>query len=202
MSDRVPPRRRSSGRGFSRRAVVWLAVPVLVAAGFGVYLFAPWKAFTSTEVNEALPSSVPASVSSPAVSSSAQASPGVSAGPADLARGGFVSGEHSTTGTARLVRLADGGVVLRLEDLRTSEGPDVRVYLSALPAAESRLDSLGEGAVELDRLKGNIGNQNYAVPAGTDLGRVRSAVIWCKRFSVGFGAADLAAVRAEAPAAP
>ena len=92
------------------------------------------------------------------------------------------------------MRLADGGVVLRLEDLRTSEGPDVRVYLSTRPAAESRLDSLGEGALELDGLKGNIGNQNYTVPAGTDLSEYRSAVIWCKRFAVGFGAADLAAV--------
>ncbi|MQS17167.1 DM13 domain-containing protein [Streptomyces kaniharaensis] len=78
-------------------------------------------------------------------------------------------------------------------NLRTSEGPDVRVYLSASSAAESRADTLGDGPVELDRLKGNRGNQNYTVPAGTDLSRIRSVVIWCKRFSVTFGAADLAA---------
>ncbi|WP_431681359.1 DM13 domain-containing protein [Kitasatospora sp. KL5] len=173
-----------SGRGVvGRRVAVLVAVVLVVGVAFGVYLFAPWKAFTSTAVDEVLPSVAAA----PSVAGSPVA------GPVELARGGFVSGEHTTTGTARLVRLADGGVVLRLEDLRTSEGPDVRVYLSTRPAAESRLDSLGDGAVELDRLKGNIGNQNYAVPAGTDLSKVRSAVIWCHRFSVGFGAADLAA---------
>jgi hypothetical protein len=181
---RAPLRRRPA-----RRVTVPLAVLVLLVGGFGLYLFAPWKAFTSTSVDEALPSAPAAAPARPAASPSA--APAV---PVDLARGGFVSGEHPTTGTARLVRLADGGVVLRLEGLRTSEGPDVRVYLSALPAAQSRLDSLGEDAVELDRLKGNIGNQNYTVPAGTDLARVRSAVIWCHRFSVGFGAADLARV--------
>ncbi|MEW1911891.1 DM13 domain-containing protein [Kitasatospora sp. NPDC085895] len=184
MKFRAPLRRRPA-----RRVTVPLALLVLLVGGFGLYLFAPWKAFTSTSVDEALPS---ASVSaSPAASAAATTAP---AAPVDLARGGFVAGEHPTTGTARLVRLADGTVVLRLEDLRTSDGPDVRVYLSALPAAQSRLDSLGEGAVELDRLKGNLGNQNYTVPPGTDLERVRSAVIWCHRFSVGFGAADLARV--------
>ncbi len=87
--------------------------------------------------------------------------------------------------------LTVGGAGL-VEDLKTSEGPDVRVYLSALPAAESKLENLGGGAVELGRLKGNLGSQNYVVPAGTDLSRIRSAVIWCHRFEVGFGAADLA----------
>ncbi|GAA1096502.1 MULTISPECIES: DM13 domain-containing protein [Kitasatospora] len=192
MKFRAPLRRRPA-----RRVTVPLAVLVLLVGGFGLYLFAPWKAFTSTSVDEALPSaSASASVSAgPAVSAAATTAAATApAAPVDLARGGFVAGEHPTTGTARLVRLADGTVVLRLEDLRTSDGPDVRVYLSALPAAESRLDSLGEGAVELDRLKGNLGNQNYTVPPGTDLERVRSAVIWCHRFSVGFGAADLARV--------
>jgi hypothetical protein len=28
------------------------------------------------------------------------------------------------------------------------------------------------------------GNQNYSVPAGTDLSRFRSVVIWWKRFSM------------------
>lgn len=50
---------------------------------------------------------------------------------------------------------------------------------------------LGDGAVELGKLKGNLGNQNYTVPAGTDLSQFRSAVLWCQRFSVAFGAADL-----------
>ncbi|MET9616000.1 DM13 domain-containing protein [Kitasatospora indigofera] len=186
-----------------RRWPVPVAVLVLLAGGFGLYLFEPWKAFTSTRVDEAPPAAAaplvtPAAAAplvTPAAGSAAlppSPSPG-GPGPAEGAAGSFQSGEHPTTGTARLVRLADGSTVLRLENLRTSDGPDVRVYLSAAPAARSKLDTLGDAPVELGRLKGNLGNQNYAVPAGTDLTRLRSAVIWCARFSVGFGAADLTA---------
>ncbi|MER7752027.1 DM13 domain-containing protein [Kitasatospora sp. NPDC097643] len=202
----MPDRLSESGRKRRRRPAL-LTVPVLAlaVAAFALYLFQPWKAFTSTTVDEALPVGLPATAGASAVpqsqsqsqsqpSASASSPSGSAAVPFDLARGSFVSGEHDTSGTARLVRLPDGATVLRLENLRTSEGPDVRVYLSAGSAAESRADTLGDGAVELDRLKGNLGNQNYTVPAGTDLSRIRSVVIWCKRFSVTFGAADLAAV--------
>ncbi|WP_405015693.1 DM13 domain-containing protein [Kitasatospora sp. NBC_00070] len=177
-------------RRISRPVLAVAALVFLLTAGAGLYVFEPWKAFTDTAVDEALPTVV---ISAPAAPPTAGSSstPLPDRGPADLRRGGFVSGEHATTGDARLIRLADGSTVLRLENLATSEGPDVRVYLSTRPAAESKLDSLGPDAVELGSLKGNLGNQNYAVPAGTDLTSFRSAVIWCKRFSVGFGAADL-----------
>ncbi|MGW4895311.1 DM13 domain-containing protein [Kitasatospora sp. NPDC004240] len=193
MLNRVPVLGR-----LPRRVLAGVITVVLAVAVAGLYLFEPWKAFTNTTVDEALPGPVVAAPVTPSPdpstprSAPTPATP-VQAGPVDLARGGFVSGEHETTGTARLLRLPDGTSVLRLEDLRTSEGPDVRVYLSTRPASESRLDTLGDGAVELAPLKGNRGNQNYTVPAGTDLSKVRSAVIWCHRFSVGFGAADLTA---------
>ncbi|GHH76155.1 hypothetical protein GCM10018781_46770 [Kitasatospora indigofera] len=206
MSARPSP----SARRRRRRWTVPVAVLVLLAGGFGLYLFEPWKAFTSTRVDEAPPAAAAPLATPAAAAPLATPAAGTPAGgaalppsppspspagpgPAEGAAGAFQSGEHPTTGTARLVRLADGSTVLRLEDLRTSEGPDVRVYLSAAPAARSKLDTLGDAPVELGRLKGNLGNQNYAVPSGTDLTRVRSAVIWCARFSVGFGAADLTA---------
>ncbi|MEV6652071.1 DM13 domain-containing protein [Streptomyces sp. NPDC051219] len=173
---------------FTRRTVVpaFLVVAVLVA--FGLYLFQPWKLFTNTTVDESLPTVVP-SASAPERPGAATDSP-AAAGPVELARGDFVSHEHSTSGTATTVRLADGGQVLRFEDLKTDEGPDVRVYLSKRSARDVE-DGLGDGAVQLAHLKGNLGNQNYVVPAGTDLSGFKSAVIWCKRFSVSFGAADL-----------
>ncbi|GHF78379.1 DM13 domain-containing protein [Streptomyces filamentosus] len=37
----------------------------------------------------------------------------------------FISHEHTTTGTAKAVRLADGSHTLRLEGLDTSNGPDL-----------------------------------------------------------------------------
>ncbi|MGW0818803.1 DM13 domain-containing protein [Streptomyces viridiviolaceus] len=182
----------------SRRTVVPAVLVLAVAAGFVLYLFQPWKAFTDTTVDEALPaSSAPTAAGGPRMQGDAGAegeAPVKDTGPEDLTRGSFVSHEHDTSGTARTLRLAGGGQVLRLEDLMTSAGPDVRVYLSTRDA-DTVEAGLGEGAVELGKLKGNLGNQNYTVPAATDLSTFRSAVIWCKRFSVSFGAADLAPVR-------
>ncbi|MFE0190080.1 DM13 domain-containing protein [Streptomyces sp. NPDC058989] len=168
----------------SRRTVVPVLLVLVVAAGIGLYLFQPWKAFTDTAVNETLP----------AVAESAAGSAMKDTRAKDLAKGSFVSHEHDTSGTARTVRLADGGKLLRLENLMTSEGPDVRVYLSPRDA-DAVKNGLGDGAVQLGKLKGNLGDQNYAVPAGTDLSGFRSAVIWCERFSVSFGAADLAPLK-------
>ncbi|MFD7700619.1 DM13 domain-containing protein [Streptomyces caelestis] len=178
-------------------------MPVLlvltVVAGIGLILFQPWKAFTDTTVDEALPSaSAPATNGGPAMQGEARVNGGEpsaqNTGPKDLATGRFVTHEHDTSGTARVVRLADGGRVLRFEDLKTSEGPDVRVYLSTRDDDAAK-EGLGDGALELGKLKGNLGNQNYTVPAGTDLSRFHSAVIWCERFSVSFGAADLARIK-------
>jgi Electron transfer DM13 len=109
-----------------------------------------------------------------------------------LAEGALHSGEHSTTGTVRLLSLGDGGRVLRLVNLHTSNGPAVRVWLSATDARAS--DSAVDDAphVDLGGLKGNIGSQNYALPRALDISQFRSVVIWCNRFHVGFGSAPLA----------
>lgn len=185
----------------SRRTVIPALLVLAVLVGVGLSLFQPWKAFTNTTVNESLPTAVPAAQDGrmkdgTMKDGAMKEAPGnTGSGPMDLARGSFVSHEHGTSGTARTIRLADGGRLLRIEDLKTSEGPDVRVYLSTRDA-DAVESGLGDGAVALGKLKGNLGNQNYAVPAGTDLSDYRSAVIWCKRFSVSFGAADLLPAKA------
>ncbi|MBG0814272.1 DM13 domain-containing protein [Planomonospora sp. ID82291] len=176
-----------------RRPVV-RAVLALGAAGLAValYLFQPWRLFTTVEVNEA----PPVAVTAPA--SSASSAPGASARPATwpktLATGRFVSHEHDTAGTAEVLELADGGRVLRIEDLDTSDGPDLRVWLSDQPVKEGRDGwfNLDDGEhLELGELKGNKGDANYAIPAGADLDDLRTVTIWCRRFSVSFGAAAL-----------
>ncbi|MFE1176399.1 DM13 domain-containing protein [Streptomyces sp. NPDC058773] len=178
----------------SRRTVVPALLVLVIVAGIGLSFFQPWKAFTDTTVNEALPTASQSMAGQEMKGKNGMKSGEPSAkdmGPREVAEGNFVSHEHGTSGMARTVRLADGGQVLRLEDLKTSEGPDVRVYLSPR-GADAVKAGLGDGAVQLGKLKGNRGNQNYSVPAGTDLSKFRSAVIWCERFSVSFGAADLA----------
>lgn len=102
------------------------------------------------------------------------------------AQGGFSSLAHDTSGTARIVKLAEGGHVLTLTDLETDNGPDLRVYLVAGGSGGDVSDN-----VDLGALKGNIGNQQYTIPDGTDTSRYRSVVVWCRAFSVAFGRADL-----------
>jgi hypothetical protein len=45
--------------------------------------------------------------------------------------------------------------------------------------------------VELGKLKGNEGDQNYEIPAGTDLTKFRAVSIYCERFNANFGTAPL-----------
>ncbi|BCJ43458.1 hypothetical protein GCM10010168_42320 [Actinoplanes ianthinogenes] len=168
----------------------------IVAAVLGVgalYWFQPWRLFTDTTVTDSL--AVPASAP-PATAASASASASAPAAPVAtvVAQGSFVTHEHDTTGTARIVRNADGSHQLELVGLDTTDGPDLRVWLTDQPvragAAGWRVFDDGEYR-ELGRLKGNHGDQVYAIPAGVDPAEFRSVSIWCKRFSVSFGAAAL-----------
>ncbi|WP_328873616.1 DM13 domain-containing protein [Streptomyces sp. NBC_00287] len=158
-----PPRR-------SKRRLLWITTAVVVVvAAVGLYLFQPWRLFTTTRVDEAAP---------------AAAQP--------FAIGSFVSHEHDTSGSVAVQPLADGRSNLRLTDLRTSDGPALHVWLSDQPVQQDGGGNLDDGEhIDLGDLKGNEGNQNYAIPAGTDLNRFSTVTIWCERFSVSFGAAEL-----------
>jgi len=160
-----------------RKATVLTLAAVLILGGaFGLCWFAPWKLFTNTTVRE--------SVSVPVAPPSAPVATSAPTGPVLVAGGTFTSGEHETTGTARVVREPDGSRRLELVGLATSDGPDLRVWLTDGAARPGR-------HVELGRLKGNRGDQVYAIPGGTDISGLRQVNIWCIRFSVSFGAADL-----------
>ena len=163
-------------------------------AAAGLYWFQPWRLVTDTTVADSLavvPSASPDAAASPTPAASRRQDP-----PAArvVAQGTFVTHEHDTTGTARVVRNADGSHQLELVGLDTSDGPDLRVWLSDQPV---RSGSAGwhvfdDGAfAELGRLKGNHGDQVYPIDAGVDLSALRSVSIWCKRFAVSFGAAAL-----------
>ena len=156
---------------------------------FVLLWFQPQKLFLSKTVNEPLPGVIQTGSAGPA-DRSATAGGSPPPGPQVLRSGRFRSLEHATTGTAIVARLPDGRLFLRLERLSTSNGPDVRVYLSPVPAGGDR-HAYRTGFIDLGALKGNRGSQNYAIPAGTDLSVFKSAVIWCRRFVVGFGVAPL-----------
>ena len=108
------------------------------------------------------------------------------------AAGSFVSRSHPTEGSARVLGDGSGVRFLRLEDFRTDNGPDLNVYLSAAPP-DAPAGAFDDDFVDLGDLKGNVGSQNYEIPAGLDLDRYSTVAIWCVRFGVVFGAADLIA---------
>lgn len=177
-------------RKLARKPVTWVVVGVAVAAiAFGLYWFQPWRLFTSTTVDDALPTAAP---SAPAASGDAMDGAGQNL-PKLLAEGEFVTHEHDTTGTAQLFRKPDGSIALALAGLDTSDGPDLHVYLSDQPVGDD-WHAFDDGFyADLGSLKGNKGDQLYEVPASVDLAKVTSVSIWCARFSVSFGAAPLAA---------
>lgn len=177
-----------------------MAIGLAVVGGLALYWFAPWNLFVDKRVDEALPGvsgQVPVATG-PAVTAPAvdPAAPPVEQGsdePITLARGGFTGLEHETSGAALVVELEDGTRFLRLEDLETSNGPDLRVVLTDQPLSEDwQVWDDGE-LLDLGPLKGNIGSSNYEIPANVDLGDFQTAVIWCRRFSVGFAVAPLGA---------
>lgn len=105
--------------------------------------------------------------------------------------GTFQSLAHETKGTADVRMLEDGSRVLRLEGFTTSNGPDVRIYL-VRGSDGTQDDAIKRGDfIDLGALKGNIGDQNYAISADVDLSEYQSVSIWCRRFSVNFGATML-----------
>lgn len=181
---------REGGR---RRPLAIVAVAVaLVVAAAGLYWFQPWKLWQDQTVSEALPTTAP---STSAAASGAPA-PSESPVPRTLAQGDLVSHEHTTTGTAKIVRLPDGSHTLRLEGLDTSNGPDLKVWLTDAPVKEGKAGwhVFDDGKyVGLGKLKGNKGDQNYPIPADLKLSEYTSVTIWCDRFDVSFGAARLTA---------
>jgi hypothetical protein len=145
---------------------------VLIIAGAGAwYAFRPERLFINQRVNEQFPTA--------------------SAATNQLASGQFHNGAHETKGVATVFQLAGGKKMLRLTNFATSNGPDVHIYLVAATDAKDNDSVTKAGFVDLGSLKGNIGDQNYELPANADLAKYRAVTIWCKRFSVNFGTAPL-----------
>lgn len=112
--------------------------------------------------------------------------------PVAVTTGQFVGADdrHSGEGDATIYDLSDGSRVLRLENFEVTNGPDLRVYLA--PVDRDGQPDLHEGEVNLGRLKGNIGNQNYDIPADFDVDQPLAVVIYCQAFHVDFAIASLA----------
>jgi len=116
-------------------------------------------------------------------------------GPKVLVKGKFHKVEKAGKGTATVYQLADGKRVLRLSNFETDNGPDLHVRLIAADDAQDTASVAKTGYVEVAKLKGNKGNQNYDLPKDVDLSKYKVVSIWCNRFSVNFAAAPLKAIK-------
>ena len=151
-----------------------LAIPIAVVAVFVAwYAFRPERLVVNRTVDEGMP----------AVQSASSPKPFV--------WGQFYSILHPTAGTATIYQMGDGTRLLRFTSFSTSNGPDVHVYMVASDDAKDIATVQQAGFVDLGVIKGNIGDQNYTLGGDLDLAKYRAVSIWCKRFSVNFGAAAL-----------
>lgn len=106
--------------------------------------------------------------------------------------GNFIDRSHPAEGLAKVITDGSEQRFLRFEDFATDNGPDLNVYLTTAPAdGDSGL--FDDDFIDLGDLKGNVGPQNYELDPSVDLDRYTTVVIWCVRFGVAFGAADLMA---------
>ena len=154
----------------------WTKLLIPVAAVLALvawYVFRPERLVVNRRVDEAMPTGQGGLLSQP------------------LESGRFYSILHPTEGTATIFQMGDGTRILRLTSFRTSNGPDVHVYMVAAADAKDVATVQQAGFIDLGVLKGNIGGQNYILGNDVDLGKYRAVSIWCKRFSVNFGAAAL-----------
>jgi Electron transfer DM13 len=104
----------------------------------------------------------------------------------NIRTGSFIGagdGFHNAEGLAKIIPLGNESTILRLENFKSTNGPNVHVYLST--------DKTASNFIDLGRLKANNGNQNYYIANGTDFAKYHTVLIWCKDFSVLFGSAEL-----------
>ena len=157
--------RRLISRRVARTVIMTVAMPV------ALWWLEPWKLFITATIDEALPPGAQITCS-----------------------GEFTSHIHQTSGSARLLTLPDGSRILRVENLHATQGPQLRVWLTNARGANnaSRCRKFSRGNhIDLGPLRANRGNANYAIRGDADITGVSNVILWCDRFGVCFGAAQL-----------
>lgn len=211
MDDRTDP--ATAWRRLRARPVLLggLVVAALVTVGVVLVWFQPQALLFDTVVDEEFPTVAPQDATEAGGRAAGDATetdatvdtaddvdaepgePPAPTGPVALATGSFESrNRYTVTGEATYYELPDGSRTLRLEDFESTNGPDLYVYLAVADSGDSDA-AIDDDVVDLGVLTGNVGAQNYAIPPDVDLDRYDTVVIWCRRFAVGFGAADLLA---------
>ena len=151
-----------------KKILIILVIVAAIAIPVGIYTISPL--FISSTVNEPSPVVTTTTATTTTIPRE-KAFSGIFRGVGD--------GFHNAEGNVSVVSLTDGSKILRLENFKSTNGPNVHVYLST--------DKHATDFVDLGKLKANNGNQNYNIPVGTDITKHNIVLIWCKDFSVLFG---------------
>lgn len=147
--------------------IIWIIVGIVI---IGVAIYYGRFLFTKKVVKEEIPEQMLLSIKT-------------------LSEGMFgdIDFIHKGSGRALLLEDENGHKIIRFEDFKVTNGPDLYVYLSQNPSPTNK-ESLGN-FINLGALKGNIGDQNYEITQNID--GYQTVVIWCQRFSTLFSFALL-----------
>ncbi len=200
-----------------RRRWIWWVLAALIVLGAPVAWYLASPLFISQTVDEPFPTgdapgdfpmsagaTVPEGMTQAQVEEEMSKAAGVTAqagepmpggSPTALQRGNFVGRDdfHRGEGTATIYRM-EQELFLRFDAFKVTNGPDLHVILTRHPNPKTRVD-VQDAYVEVGKLKGNIGGQNYTLPAGTNLDDYKAVVIYCKPFHFVFAVATLEAAR-------
>ena len=188
-----------------RVVIIGMLVVAIPVVAFGWWLFSPllFDKTVSEEFPRAASAQIPQGatledVEAAMVKAESEATTAAddmpSDGPVQVSVGQLVGADsfHQGSGSATIYTLADGSNVLRFENLDVTNGPDLHVILSPVAMAEGRDDVMASGYVDLGSLKGNLGDQNYDIPADVDVEAGEwTVVIYCQPFHVIFATAPL-----------
>ena len=112
-----------------------------------------------------------------------------------IRQGAFYDGPHApghkVSGQAQVVQNADGSYEVRLSDFVSDDGPDVYIILSTAEKPTQDAHVKGSKWLPVGKRAALTGDQSYPVPASVNIDDYKSVGIWCKRYSVLFGAAAL-----------
>jgi hypothetical protein len=190
-----------------RWPIVGVGLAVLVV---GFLLFRPDKLFVDDVVDESLadafsaavvddePAAAPPTTTTTVAAGSTAAPPDdpttttaapEPSGPVAVSTGAFYGIDHGAEGTATVYEQDDRFVLRFEDDTDIQNGPDLYVWV--LPSEDYEGGDPDE-FIDLGKIKGNVGGQNYELPADFDPTKYRSVLIWCLRFGVPFAAAPLA----------
>jgi hypothetical protein len=158
---------------------------IIAVAGAGVLALTVWPYFRDKTVDDPFPAAVSTEMTAPTTAAVAPAvdvpapPPAQPTGPVKLGSGQLEGlAGHRGSGEAALYRQPDGSLLVRFEGFNVSSVPAPVVYLVPGAGRES------PGGVKLGALRGNRGDLNIPVPAGTNVSGPQTILIWCEAFSV------------------